>query len=59
VLSNPFQKRAAVQEGLAGDASKKGRILAALRRSPLVGQDLDLTRLVAEERKVDRAIPST
>ncbi|MET3790980.1 hypothetical protein ABID37_001183 [Aquamicrobium terrae] len=29
---------------MAGDESRKGGILAALRRSPLVGADLDLTR---------------
>jgi len=32
---------------------KKGGILAALLRSPLVGADLDLTRLRIDGRKVD------
>jgi hypothetical protein len=36
--------RAVVSETLAGETPKKGGILAALRRSPLVGADLDLTR---------------
>jgi hypothetical protein len=36
--------RAAISQSVAGERSKKGGILAALRRSPLVGADLDLTR---------------
>jgi hypothetical protein len=36
--------RAAVNEIVAGTPPKPGGILAALRRSPLVGADLDLTR---------------
>ncbi len=44
--------RAAVGQTLAGDPPKKGGILAALRRSPLVGADLDLTRPREEGRKV-------
>jgi len=36
--------RAAVSQSLAGEPSKTGGILAALRRSPLVGADLDLKR---------------
>jgi hypothetical protein len=36
--------RAAVSQTLAGEPLKKGRIIAALRRSPLVGADLDLVR---------------
>jgi hypothetical protein len=36
--------RAAASRTLAGEPPKKGGILAALRRSPLVGADLDLAR---------------
>ena len=36
--------RVAVSQSLAGETPRKGGILAALRRSPLVGADLDLTR---------------
>lgn len=36
--------RAAVSQTIAGEPPQKGGILAALRRSPLVGADLDLTR---------------
>jgi transposase len=36
--------RAAVSQSLAGEPPRKGGILAALRRSPLVGADLDVTR---------------
>ncbi|WP_431281619.1 hypothetical protein ACQW02_19730 [Humitalea sp. 24SJ18S-53] len=45
--------RAAVTQTIAAPAPKTGGILAALRRSPLVGEDLDLTRSHAEERAVD------
>ena len=38
------QLRVTVRQSLAGEPPKKGGILAALRRSPLVGADLDLTR---------------
>jgi hypothetical protein len=38
---------------IAGARPKKGGILAALRRSPLVGADLDLTRPREEGRKVE------
>lgn len=44
--------RAAVSQSMAGEPPKKGGILAALRRSPLVGADLDLTRPREEGRKV-------
>lgn len=47
------QLRAAVARTIAGPTPKTGGILAALRRSPLVGQNLDLTRAGAEERAVD------
>jgi hypothetical protein len=45
--------RAAVKQSIAGEPPKKGGILAALRRSPLVGADLDLTRPKEAGRKVD------
>jgi hypothetical protein len=45
--------RAAVSQTIAGEPPKKGGILAALRRSPLVGADLDLTRPREEGRKVN------
>jgi hypothetical protein len=45
--------RAAVRETIAGEPPKKGGILAALRRSPMVGADLDLNRPREEGRKVD------
>ena len=44
--------RAAVNQTIAGEPPKKGGILAALRRSPLVGADLDLTRPREQGRKV-------
>lgn len=44
--------RAIVGEAVAGE-SPKGGILAALRRSPLVGADLDLSRQREEGRKID------
>lgn len=44
--------RAAVSQTIAGEPPKKGGILAALRRSPLVGADLDLTRPREEGRDV-------
>jgi hypothetical protein len=36
-----------------GEIPPKGRILVALRRSPLVGSDLDLARVREEGRRVD------
>jgi hypothetical protein len=45
--------RRALQQAVSGEPAKHGGILAALRRSPLVGADLDLTRLREEGRKVD------
>jgi hypothetical protein len=38
------QARAAMKTVIAGEPPKTGGILAALRRSPLVGEDLDLCR---------------
>lgn len=45
--------RAVVAKSLAGEADRKGGILAALRRSPLGGADLDLTRSREEGRAVE------
>lgn len=45
--------RSAVSKSMAGDGSEKGGILAALRRSPLVGADLVLTRSREEGREID------
>lgn len=44
--------RAAVSQSIAGEPPKKGGILAALRSSPLVGADLDLSRPREEGRKI-------
>jgi hypothetical protein len=44
--------RAAMSRTIAGDPPRKGGILAALRRSPLVGADLDI-RAVTPGRKVE------
>ncbi len=45
--------RAAVTELVADGPPKPGGILAALRRSPLVGADLDLSRERIDGRRVD------
>ena len=45
--------RATVRRTVAGEPPKKGGILDALRRSPLVGADLNLKRPVVTGRKVD------
>ncbi len=45
--------RATVSKSIAGDSPKPGGILAALRRSPLVRAELDLSRPREEGRKVD------
>jgi hypothetical protein len=42
----------AVTRTIAGEPPRKGGIVAALRRSPLVGADLDLTRPREEGRSV-------
>jgi hypothetical protein len=47
------QVRTAVKTAVAGEPPKPGRILTALRRSPLVGAELDLSRPREEGRKVD------
>ena len=45
--------RATMSKSVAGEPPKPGGILAALRRSPLVGADLDLSRPREKGRKVD------
>ncbi len=45
--------RATVRRTVAGEPPKKGGILDALRRSPLVGADLNLKRPLKTGRKVD------
>jgi hypothetical protein len=45
--------RDTVRLTISGEPSKKGGILNALRRSPLVGADLDLNRPLTPGRRVD------
>ena len=45
--------RAAVYDTINGEPPKKGGILAALRRSPLVGADIEVTRQREEGREID------
>ena len=45
--------RVTVSKSIAGEPPRKGGIVAALRRSPLVGADIDLTRSYEEGRQVD------
>ncbi len=45
--------RATMSKSIAGEPPRQGGILAALRRSPLVGADLDLSRPREKGRKVD------
>ena len=45
--------RATVRRTVAGEPPNTGGILSALRRSPLVGADLNLKRPVVAGRKVD------
>lgn len=45
--------RSAVHEAIGGEPPRKGGILAALRRSPLVGAEIDLSRPHDEGRGVD------
>ncbi|EPX78093.1 hypothetical protein [Salipiger mucosus] len=47
------EARAAVKAVVAGEPPKPGGVLAALRRSPLVGAELDLTRPREEGRGID------
>ena len=45
--------RATIRQTVSGEPASKGGILNALRRSPLVGADLDLNRSATSGRKVD------
>ncbi len=45
--------RAVVSRSITGEPPRKGGILAALRRSPLVGADIDPIRSREKGRKVD------
>jgi hypothetical protein len=45
--------RAAIGRTISGDPPKRGGILEALRRSPLVGADLEFARSRESGRKVD------
>lgn len=45
--------RASMIQSISGEPLQKGGILAALRRSPLVRANLDLTRTREEGREVD------
>ena len=45
--------RATLRLTISGEQSKKGGILNALRRSPLVGAELDLNRPLTPGRRVD------
>jgi hypothetical protein len=47
------QIRAMLRRTMAGEAPRKGGILAALRRSPLVGAEIDLERPRVTEREID------
>jgi hypothetical protein len=51
--SEAMELRAKVVHAISGEPPKKGGILAALRRSPMVGADLDLTRSTETGRRVD------
>jgi hypothetical protein len=51
--SEASELRATVNRSIAGDPPKSGGILAALRRSPLVGAELDLSRGREKGRKID------
>ncbi len=47
------QVRSTVRRAVSGGEPERGGILKALRRSPLVGADLDLKRPPTPERKVE------
>ena len=48
-----MELRASVTRSMAGEPPRKGGILAALRRSPLVGADIVVTRAREGGREVD------
>jgi len=45
--------RAAVNDTINGEPPKKGGILAALRRSPLIGAEIEIARSREEGREID------
>ncbi|WP_226583711.1 hypothetical protein [Acuticoccus sediminis] len=45
--------RASVRQSVLGEEPRKGGILAALRRSPLVGADLEIPRESGTGRSID------
>lgn len=47
------QIRASINRSITGEQPRKGGILAALRRSPLVGADLNIQRTFEPGRSVD------
>jgi len=51
--SGAMEVRAVVHRTVAAKPSPKGNIIAALRRSPLVGAGLNLARRQVKRRKVD------
>ncbi len=51
--SDATRIRATVRRTIADEPPKKGGIVAALRRSPLVGADLDVSRSVTHGRRVE------
>jgi hypothetical protein len=51
--SDATRIRATVRRTISGEPPRKGGILDALRRSPLVGADLDVGRAVTHGRKID------
>lgn len=51
--SDAARIRESVSRTIAGEPPKKGGILAALRRSPLVGADVNFTRARETGRKVE------
>ncbi len=51
--SDATRIRATLSRTIAGEPPKKGGIVAALRRSPLVGAELNVGRPVTPGRKID------
>ena len=47
------QIRASLRRTIAGEPSRTGGILAALRRSPLVGAELDTSRATTDGRQIE------
>lgn len=51
--SDAARIRATISRTIDGEPARKGGILKALRRSPLVGADLDIARSHVTGRKID------